>query len=144
MTNQQFPDLIKAGLKVGDKVYSYLYEEGEGKVVSLRDNKISVDFNPKNATPTFNSRGIYSNDRIPSITMQPWNPVAGEPFPFPKWEPKEGEWCAFWDNGDTSFIVGVFDYISDGKYLFKDSGAEWDNCAPISEAMQIFGITKSE
>lgn len=144
MANQQFPDLIKAGLKVGDTVHSYLY--GEGKVIEIiHDSCSPIKIAFKHGAESFTSDGKeHRIHLIPSITIHPWNPIAGEPFPFPKWEPKEGEWCAFWDDGDNSFIIAMFDYISEGNYLFKDNGAEWDNCAPIEEAMQIFGITQSE
>lgn len=145
MTNKQFPDLIKAGLKVGDKVESWMF--GSGIVNSIIEKKklcINVFFD--NGINVFVDRKGFAGSAqlVPIIHLTPWNPIIGEPFQFPKWQPKEGEWCAFWDNGDNSFIIAMFDYISDGKYLFKDSGAEWDNCAPISEAMQIFGVTESE
>lgn len=140
MTKQQFPDLIKAGLKVGDTVYSY--QHGEGKVVSVRthnqDYPILVDFGIGEISFTKEGKQ-FETHAIPTITLTHWNPVKGEPFPFPKWQPKEGEWCAFWDNGDGNFIVSKFSRMLNDVFVQEDGGY-WQNCAPISEAMRIFGV----
>lgn len=137
---QQFPDLIKSGLKVGDKVYSYLY--GDGKVISIENDLIyPIGVQHKRAYIKYTSLGqLHRGDLIPSITLTPWNPVAGEPFPFPKFEPITGEWYAFWDDDDNGFRVHTFGFISDEGRFVTCRGYRWDNCAPISEAMEIFGV----
>lgn len=145
MTKQQFPDLIKAGLKVGDSVHSYLY--GEGEVIEIFYNSsypIVIRFEHRNES--FTAFGFYEKHHLmPSITMHRWNTVAGEPFPFPKWEPKKDEAYAFWDDkGDWSkarkrFCVSIFKG-KDGLRFIDENDMPWDNCAPIQEAMQIFGI----
>jgi hypothetical protein len=140
----QFPDLIKAGLKVGDTVYSYIY--GDGVVYRFTKNEtypISVKFNGMELL--FMSDGKRSTlDLIPSIHIHPWNPVAGEPFPFPKFEPIVGEVYAFWDNRDIEnkkgFSVNVFKQYIAGSYF--DDKCYYQNCAPISEALRIFGFDK--
>lgn len=142
---QAFPDLIKAGLKAGDKVYSYLF--GKGVVKSIIRNArypIQVDFGHDFNTFTSNGKRL-KDDLIPTLTIQPWNPVAGEPFPFPKFEPKVGFAYAFWDDDgvwsltEKRFSVSIFTGIYEDK--FKDYyGSNWRHCAPISEAMRMFGI----
>jgi hypothetical protein len=157
----QFPDLIKAGLKVGDKVYSYLYGEGVVGIISEMGNRIVVQF--AEHSTSFTATGFKAIDYglIPTIHIQPWNPIAGEPFPFPKFEPIVGEVYAFWDNGDPFFFVSEFAgmrkvdnedsnnylqwddfgfgiYPDDSKTIYKTC----ENCAPISEAMRIFGFDK--
>jgi hypothetical protein len=138
----QFPDLIKAGLKVGDKVYSYIYGDGAVGIISEGGNRIVVQF-PEHST-SFTATGFKAIDYglIPSIHLQPWNPIAGEPFPFPKWEPIVGEVYAFWDTTNYYFAVSIFKGIdSKGEYISK-LGEHYRNCAPISLAMRIFGFDK--
>jgi hypothetical protein len=138
----QFPDLIKAGLKVGDKVYSYLY--GDGVVTRFTKNeKLPIVVTIRGFDMLFMSDGRRSTlDLIPSMHLQPWNPIAGEPFPFHKWEPIVGEVYAFWDTTNYYFAVSIFKGIdSKGEYISK-LGEHYRNCAPISEAMRIFGFDK--
>jgi hypothetical protein len=141
----QFPDLIKAGLKVGDKVYSYLY--GEGVVVEIEHKDhfpIGVVFNQRGKTDYFTAQGFFFHTNlIPSIHLQPWNPIEGEPFPFPKWQPIVGEVYAFWqdENVGSIFNVGRFTGMSMSRYVCNDIYGFY-NCAPISEAMRIFGFDK--
>ena len=142
--SRQFPDLIKAGLKKGDTVHSYLYGEGVVKNIGCdkRDaHPIEVKFH--HGTIFFKRDGKRVDfEMIPSIHLQPWNPVAGDPFPFPKFEPIVGEVYAFWDNDDNEtfgFRIGTLTEIDDSEYVLADRLA-YDNCAPISEAMEIFGF----
>jgi hypothetical protein len=142
---KQFPDLIKAGLKVGDTVHSYIF--GEGTVANSGGYVIGyivVDF--KDRTLHFDSNGFHDKkDCIPCIHLQPWNPLAGEPFPFPKWKPIVGEVYAFWQNGSNKkiFAVGEFEGMQDDEfYRVEGVGFCYDNCAPISEALRIFGFDK--
>lgn len=139
---RKFPDLIKAGLKKGDTVYSYLY--GEGTVVSTDatvDKGIEVAFNFGHAL--FNGYGYEDeNDLIPSIHLSPWDPVSGEPFPFPKFDLVVGDVYAFWNDDDAEtfgFRIGTLTEINGSDYVIADR-LGYDNCAPISEAMEIFGF----
>lgn len=139
MTNQKFPDLIKAGLKVGDKVESWMY--GSGIVNSIFEkNKLCINVIFDSGINIYVDRKGFAGSAqlVPIIHLSPWNPVIGEPFPFPKWEPKEGEWCAFWDDGRKDFVVSQLDKVVNGKFL--SHYAAWDNCAPRAEAYRIFGV----
>lgn len=144
MKARQFPDLIKAGLKVGDKVYSIMY--GDGVVVEICEGAYPISVRFANYSDTFSRHGmVFHKHAIPSITLTPWNPIIGEPFPFPKWEPKEGFAYAFWDDKGTCnkeskrFCVSVF-HGKEGLQFKDATGVLWDYCAPISEAMRIFGV----
>lgn len=149
ITQIEFPDLIKAGLKVGDTVYSYLYGDGKVEKLSLNDSyPIVVSFDNQCEFGKFTKYGCnYDTDLMPSITLTPWNPVAGEPFPFPKWEPIVGDVYAFWDDDmKKSFCVSKFESIveSEKNYYIDHTYTAWSNCAPIEEAMRIFGFDKPQ
>jgi hypothetical protein len=143
-TNREFPDLIKAGLKVGDKVYSYLY--GEGVVYQIYDfAKLSIEVIFDGFSKRFDEFGFESLSYLmPSIHLQPWNPIVGEPFPFPKWEPIVGNMYGFWGNIHLkhSLVYGEFDCKMADKFVIIGSNYHFDNCAPISEALRIFGFDK--
>jgi hypothetical protein len=52
----------------------------------------------------------------------------------PKWQPKEGEWCWFWD-GDTdrtSAVLGKFLRITELGLYINHGGSAWQNCAPFN------------
>lgn len=136
MEKTNFPDLLKAGLKEGDNIYSYLY--GNGKIgLITKDNEIITQFS--SGTVRTNQNGIEPYCKIPSIHLTEWNPIIGEPFPFPKWNPTKGEWCAFWDRSDIDFVVAKYEKTNEkGKYCTNN--LSWNHCAPISEAMEIFGV----
>ena len=143
-TQREFPDLIKAGLKVGDTVYSYLY--GEGKVTSTDKTPlfpISVSFSF--ADVGFKSNGLEDEDFLcPAIHLTPWNPIAGEPFPFPKWEPIVGEVVVCWHEHRNYYVVGRFAGVKDGLFDLQYHIDLFKYCAPISEAMHIFGFDKPQ
>jgi hypothetical protein len=140
-TQTEFPDLIKAGLKVGDTVYSHIF--GEGKVMSISQPD-SFEAHFPYRVLSFDAKGFHESiDLIPTITLTPWNPIAGEPFPFPKFEPKVGEVYAFWDSTTGGFIVNRFEKMSGVTYV-TSNGLNWYNCASIKEAMRIFGFDKPQ
>lgn len=141
MTNkkQEFPDLIKAGLKVGDTVNSYLY--GKGNVIHITSHSIDVQFSLTKLP--FSRFGFHhANDLIPSIHIPEWNPIAGEPFPFPKWEPIVGEVVVCWHEHRNYYVVGKFVGVKDGLFDLQYHIDLFKYCAPISEAMHIFGFDK--
>jgi hypothetical protein len=150
MNNQEFPDLIKAGLKVGDNINSYLY--GKGVVTSITNTPlfpISVSF--RLGEIAFKSNGLEDSEFLcPAIHITPWNPISGEPFPFPKWEPIVGEAYAFWlpENieGGLGFHVNNLHAITVGHNhpYMAQSGYRYKQCAPIEEAMRIFGFDKPQ
>ena len=147
MTNEkrEFPDLIKAGLKVGDTVYSYLY--GKGLVESVaHDAEYPIFVSFASYSFSLTAEGFcYKTDLMPIITLTPWNPIAGEPFPFPKWEPIVGEAYAFWDKvGSLGYVTNRYREKTPAGYYADLDGRMWYNCAPISDAMQIFGFDKPQ
>ena len=143
-TQKEFPDLIKAGLKVGDTVYSYLY--GEGKIISTTNTAmypIEVSFGY--FEESFTSSGKpHVKAAIPAITLTPWNPVAGEPFPFPKWEPIVGEVVVCWHEHRNYYVVGNFAGVKDGLFDLQNHIDLFKYCAPIEQAMHIFGFDKPQ
>jgi hypothetical protein len=154
-TQREFPDLIKAGLKVGHAVYSYIYGEGVcdeilfGEGFDLEETcRIYVKFH-NGVCIGFSRKGFnFSTDKMPSITLTPWNPIAGEPFPFPKFEPIVGDVYAFWSHEDIEiglgFHVNKLHAITVGQNYpyMPESGYRYKHCGPIEEAMHIFGFDK--
>jgi hypothetical protein len=140
----QFPDLIKAGLKVGDKVYSYMY--GDGVVARFTKNKsLPLSVAIKGVELLFMADGRRTTfNNIPSIHLQPWNPIAGEPFPFPKWEPIVGEKYGFWGNGALKHCLAYATFAGKlaDKFVIQESDLLFTHCAPISEALHILGFDK--
>jgi hypothetical protein len=139
----QFPDLIKAGLKVGDTVYSYMF--GDGVVTEGWEEEYVIGVQFKDNFMTFNKYGFKSKFcKLPSIHLHPWNPIQGEPFPFPKWEPIVGEKYGFWGNIllQHSLVYGTFNCKMADKFMIIGSDYLFEHCAPIFEAMRIFGFDK--
>jgi hypothetical protein len=144
-TQREFPDLIKAGLKVGDRVYSYLHGDGRVNVIDDDDDyPITAYFPIYDDHKSFTKRGFeHITDLMPSITLTPWNPIAGEPFPFPKFEPVVGQVYAFWDEVEGEFRVSKFTGIGEAHFIDQTYTA-WKHCAPIAEAMHFFGFDKPQ
>src|SRR5690606_14195399 len=100
------------GLKVGDTIHSYMYGDGVVKeIIESSEYPIVAYFCKEKMS--FTSKGFWDeNSQIPCIHLYPWNPIQGEPFPFPKWEPIVGEVYAFWDDkyidDNWGFIVAKF------------------------------------
>jgi hypothetical protein len=148
-TQKEFPDLIKAGLKVGDTVYSY-QEKSEGVVIEIdlsATYPIAVEFG--DFIEDFDEYGFYRKKNIvPSLTLTPWNPIAGEAFPFPKFEPIVGEVYAFWDRVSGEFKVSRYKCPAmkgHPAYRYENENNEvFINCAPLAEAMHIFGFDKPQ
>lgn len=47
-----------------------------------------------------------------------------------KWDPKEGEWCWFWDEHYTTAILAKFENISDGLFV-EHNGNIFEYCEPF-------------
>jgi hypothetical protein len=138
-----FPPKIWAR-KVGDTVYSFLH--GQGRVCSINNSPthpIWAGFAYVALELTSDGKA-YHNEALPMITLTPWNPMAGEPFPFPKFEPILGDVYAFWDDREIEFFQ-VAKLIGFNDLIFRDAtNYVWSNCAPIDQAMHIFGFDEPQ
>jgi hypothetical protein len=48
----------------------------------------------------------------------------------PKWQPKPGEWCWFWDDIKAESVLRKFS-IMNGNRFECNLGSRWLNCAPF-------------
>lgn len=54
----------------------------------------------------------------------------------PKWQPKEGEWCLFWEDNTTTALLAKLLHMEQGYFITKHPTDEkqrfgWHNCAPF-------------
>lgn len=67
---------------------------------------------------------ISPNDKTPMLY-----PAKPEII-LPKWQPKEGEWCWFWDENNTCARLAKFAIFKDDAY-HEHTHNGWENCAPF-------------
>jgi len=143
-TQREFPDLIKAGLKVGDTVNSFMHGKGVVRSVS-HGTEYPIYLSFQDTSFSITAKGFrYKSDLLPAITLTPWNPIAGEPFPFPKWEPIVGEMVVCWHEHRNYYVVGRFAGVKDGLFDLQYHIDLFKYCAPIDQAMHIFGFDKPQ
>lgn len=104
----------------------YCLKHGVGKITSINKSGfygITAVFKGS-VTDTYNIEGYrLSNDATPML--YPSKPK----IILPKWQPKPGEWCWFWDENDVGvFIIQQFSRIV-GEGYCGTTGTRWDNCA---------------
>lgn len=108
--------------KVGDRVWCPSY--GWGEVIDIDDDSfwpIMVQF--YNATDDFTPDGrIYAGAPVCLFFTEQQYSVER-----PKWQPKKGEWCWFWNDGEPAYTLSQFQQIWDGMYIDINDGA-WTNC----------------
>lgn len=115
--------------EVGQKVYSLAHGWGEVEEIRKDNSEFPIMVN-------FRKSGVYSfteNGRLFSyapVSLFHYEPEIVEP----KWQPKEGEWCWFWDNGDltaSGFVLGRFRRMNGKLFISTNDNLYWDNCAPF-------------
>ena len=115
--------------KVGDKVWSPAF--GWGEVVKT-DNEsnycIGVEFDRVGFDWYTADGRLYSDCPICLFFTEQQYSVER-----PAWQPKQGEWCWFWDrDSDGRAILGRFDMMTtEGKYK-REFGFSFKNCAPFT------------
>jgi hypothetical protein len=111
---------------VGQQVYCLRNGEGVIKEIYTADGiyKIEVEFSTGVCHYRVDGR-ITPNDATPML--YPSKPE----IILPKWQPKEGEWCWFWDGNDVHvFLIQQFSHMVGERYCGK-TGSRWQNCAPF-------------
>lgn len=120
--------------KAGDRVW-HLRTGEWGILEEVESNSTSLRLRIENTNEIFYCTihgKLHEMDVNPVIfhTEQTLN------FEKPKWIPKEGELCYFWDDAHhRCAIIGRFkEDIEDNKYGYKtDNGAFYKYCCPITE-----------
>ena len=99
----------------------------------------------------FQVKDIFRDGYTWYITSQKLEPrslwdtgLYGDMYPIDScavWQPKEDEWCVFWDNDFTRYEVGRFIKSKNGVHYFDDGAINRENIAPI-EFIQTLKDTK--
>jgi hypothetical protein len=124
------------GFYVGQKVNS---ARGNGvviKICSENNYPVHVMFRGFEETYMIDGR-LFLEHELPSVYPIELTPK----FYQPEWQPKEGEWCWFWDNTHENHIRVVAKYLGmtrDKRYICKvkdDDDLFYENCAPFDGKM---------
>jgi hypothetical protein len=122
------------GFYVGQKVMS---ERGEGTVISTNNVgtlPITVKIDESHYDLSYMKDGCYSSkDKLPSLYPIELTPK----FYQPEWQPKEGEWCWFWDGEKLPTIrrfKSMLPLVSNYRYI-DELRTTWSHCAPFDGNM---------
>ena len=126
------------GFHVGQQVMT---ESGAGVVTSTTQSGVyCIEVNIYLAGQrVFLKDGRYrSNDALPSLYPIELTPK----FYQPEWQPKQGEWCWFWNEGSKCAIIGQFNYTHNGDtfgglryWAYGSHEFNFTNCAPFDGNM---------
>jgi hypothetical protein len=110
---------------VGQQVYCLRNGEGVIKEIYTADGiyKVEVEF----ATMV---RHFRADGRITPTDATPMLYTSKPEIILPKWQPKEGEWCWFWDDIKAETVLGRFS-IMNGNRFECNLRLKWQNCAPF-------------
>lgn len=108
--------------KVGQKVYSLAHGWGEVESINESIFPLVCRFNMVCASFTIDGR-LYEHTPICLFHYEPEIIV-------PKWQPKNGEWCLFWDEGFVGAALMRFKIKGDAAFV-TDTNCPYDNCAPF-------------
>jgi hypothetical protein len=111
---------------VGQQVYCL--RNGEGKIV---ETEYTTEF----PIVVENTKGVFYYTRDGRITPYDATPMLYPSKPeiiLPKWQPKPGEWCWFWDEGTNGVLLAKFTNITEGKLYRSHGGSVWKYCAPFN------------
>jgi hypothetical protein len=114
---------MKTNWYVGQQVYCL--QNGDGVIMDTKNDApypISVKFNGCESTYTELGK-LFVNNETPMLY-----PAKPEII-VPKWQPKEGEWCWFWDIDSDSAVLSKFLRITEGNNYRSESGTVWQHCA---------------
>jgi hypothetical protein len=121
------------GFHVGQKVYGINGVGVVHDVVKRFDQSIIVKhLNSPLVTSYYPDGTQHDYSELPSLYPIELTPK----FYQPEWQPKEGEWCWFWDSSYPQTIrrFSKILLISNHKYL-DSYGDAWDKCAPFDGNM---------
>jgi hypothetical protein len=111
--------------KVGQQVYCLRY--GEGEIIHIDRGgsySVKVEF-PDGNYSTYTVEG-YCDKGDATPMLYPAKPE----ITVPKWQPKEGEWCWFWDEIKAETVLGRFSMMSGNRFQCNLC-LKWQNCAPF-------------
>lgn len=115
---------MKINWYVGQQVYCLVYGEGvvDDVFESSGEYPILAKFSNNalcrytNDGRIFKGRNVCLYHSKPEITV-------------PKWQPKPGQWCWFWDIDSDSTVLSKFLRITEGNNYRSESGTVWQHCA---------------
>ena len=112
---------------VGQSVYCLVF--GEGVVNDVFDSSgtypILAKFSNDASVRYTNDGRMFEGRNVCLYTSKPEIIV-------PKWQPKEGEWCWFWEDGNHhGSRLAKFDSITENKDFKSAAGIIYKHCAPF-------------
>jgi hypothetical protein len=111
--------------KVGQQVYCLRFGEGFIKEINTKYGIYKIEVQFAHAVCHYTSNGFIDKyDATPML-------YPGKPeITVPKWQPKPGEWCWFWDGEFDGAFLAKFEKMQDDVF-FDREGNFWENCAPF-------------
>ena len=114
--------------KVGQKVYSPVDGEGEVREIKSEENNllpVIVKFKAGWSRELTKDGKTSSDSPLPFIYPHQIEIIE------PKWKPKEGEWCWFWETySKDAALLARFERMIECKYSAKNISS-YENCAPF-------------
>jgi hypothetical protein len=110
---------------VGQQVYCLRF--GEGVITEIEENVIfplKVKFNDGKYTRYLLDGFFDECEKTPML--YPSKPE----IILPKWQPKKGEWCWFWDDIKAETVLGRFSMMNGNRFQCNLC-LKWQNCAPF-------------
>jgi hypothetical protein len=118
---------MKTNWYVGQQVYCLVYGEGvvDDVFESSGEYPILAKFSNNALCRYTNDGRMFKGRNVCLYHSKPEIIV-------PKWQPKEGEWCWFWDEeGNNGVRLAKFLKITDNNNYTANGGSIWQNCAPF-------------
>lgn len=118
----------------GQAVGSLMF--GEGIIQSIGLDFIHVIVKEVVRTHFVDGKYHQSHERATLYPIEQYREIIKNlPAPEPeKWQPKEGEWCWFWNNYNSyAAVIAKFAEILNKKYMAKINSelVDYPNCAPF-------------
>jgi hypothetical protein len=110
---------------VGQQVYCLRFREGVIIDIEFASRyPIKVEFNFYHYRYTADGK-LYLGDATPMLYPEKPEII------LPKWQPKPGEWCWFWDENFDGGFLSKFEKMDKNNYVDNDY-SRWDFCAPFN------------
>jgi hypothetical protein len=112
--------------KVGQQVYCLRFGEGFIKEINTEYGIYKIEVQFAHAVCHYTSNGCIDKDDATPM-LYPAKPE----IIVPKWQPKEGEWCWFWDEKYKGAYLAKFSRINESNFYISHADIMWKNCAPF-------------
>lgn len=112
---------------VGQQVYCLKNGSGVITMIETAEHRrypVVVQF-PVVGLQSYTLDGCYMQEDLTPM-LYPAKPE----ITVPKWQPKPGEWCWFWDEQFDGAFLSKFEKMIDDVFFDRERNS-WENCAPF-------------